>query len=266
MKSVMHAAAALAAALALMSCGESKPVETAAPAAEQPVVVFAAASLTDVLHTIGDLYVAKGHPEPKFSFAGSSALARQIEQGAVADVFVSADEEWMDYAAGKSLIDPATRHTLLTNTLVLVAPSKTPFTLTIGDGMDLAGSLKGGKLALADPDSVPAGKYAKEALEHFGVWAGVDKSVARAENVRAALRFVETGAAAAGIVYATDAKAAGDTVLIVDEFPAGSHTPVTYPAASLTGKAEGPGKAFLAFLASDEAKKAFTDAGFGIAQ
>lgn len=266
MKSVIHAAAALAAALALMSCGESKPAETAAPAVEQPAVVFAAASLTDVLHTIGDLYVAKGHPEPKFSFAGSSALARQIEQGAVADVFVSADEEWMDYVAGKSLIDPATRHTLLTNTLVLVAPSKTPFTLTIGNGMDLAGALKGGKLALADPDSVPAGKYAKQALEHFGVWGAVDKSVARAENVRAALRFVETGAAAAGIVYATDAKAAGDSVLIVGEFPAGSHTPVTYPAASLTGKAEGSGKAFLEFLGSDEATKAFVDAGFGLAQ
>jgi len=266
MKSVILAAAALAAALALMSCGESKPAETAAAAVEKPVVVFAAASLTDVMHTIGDLYVAKGHPEPKFSFAGSSALARQIEQGAKADVFVTADEEWMDYVAGKSLIDPATRHTLLTNTLVLVAPSKAPFTLAIGDGMDLAGSLNGGKLALADPDSVPAGKYAKEALEHFGVWAAVDKSVARAENVRAALRFVETGDAAAGIVYATDAKAAAGSVLIVGEFPAGSHTPVTYPAANLTGKAEGPGKAFLDFLGSDEAKKTFVDAGFGVAR
>ena len=265
MKSVMHTAAALAAAFALMSCDESKPAETAAPVVEEAVVVFAAASLTDVMHTIGDLYVAKGHPEPKFSFAGSSALARQIEQGAPADVFVSADEEWMDYVAGKSLIDPATRHTLLTNTLVLVAPSKAPFTLTIGDGMDLAGALKGGKLALADPDSVPAGKYAKDALEHFGVWRAVDKSVASAENVRAALRFVETGDAAAGIVYATDARAASDNVLIVSEFPAGSHTPITYPAASLTGKAEGPGKAFLEFLDSEEAKKAFTDAGFGIA-
>lgn len=266
MKSAKHAVAALAAALALMSCGENKPGETGAPALEEAVVVFAAASLTDVMRTIGDLYVANGHPEPKFSFAGSSALARQIEQGAPADVFVSADEEWMDYVASKSLIDPATRHTLLANTLVLVAPSKAPFTLTIGDGMDLAGALRGGKLALADPDTVPAGKYAKEALAHFGVWVAVDKSVARADNVRAALRFVESGDAAAGIVYATDAKAAGDAVLIVDEFPTGSHTPVTYPAASLTGKAEGPGKAFLEFLGSDEAKKAFTDAGFGLAR
>ena len=266
MKSVMRAAAAWAAALALMSCGESTPAEMTATAVEEPVVVFAAASLTDVMHTIGDLYVAKGHPKPQFSFAGSSALARQIEQGAVADVFVSADEEWMDYVAGKALIDPATRHTLLTNTLVLVAPSKAPFTLTIGEGMDLAGALKGGKLALADPDSVPAGKYAKEALMHFGVWAAVDKSVARAENVRAALRFVETGAAAAGIVYATDAKAAADSVLIVGEFPEGSHTPVTYPVANLAGKAEGAGKAFLEFLSSDEATKTFTDAGFGLAK
>lgn len=266
MTSVVHAAAALASAIALISCGESRPAETAAPAVEQPAVVFAAASLTDVLHTIGDLYVAEGHPAPKFSFAGSSALARQIEQGASADVFVSADEEWMDYVAGRALIDPATRHTLLTNTLVLVAPSTAPLTLEIGDGMDLAGSLHGGKLALADPGSVPAGKYAKEALEHFGAWGAVEKSVARAENVRAALRLVETGAAAAGIVYATDAKAAGDSVLIVGEFPAGSHTPVTYPAASLSGKADGPGKSFLDFLGSDPASRTFTEAGFGIAR
>ena len=130
--------------------------------------------------------------------------------------------------------------------------------------MDLAGALKGGKLALGDPDSVPAGKYAKEALEHYAAWAGVEASVARAENVRAALRVVETGDAAAGIVYATDAKAAGPSVLIVGTFPEDSHTPITYPAAILTGKEAGPGKAFLDFLATNGVKKAFVEAGFGL--
>lgn len=262
MKSVLQVAAALGAALVLSACGESKPATPAE--AEQAVTVFAASSLTDVMHTVGALYTAAGHPEPKFSFAGSSALAHQIEQGGQADVFLSADEAWMDYVAGKQLIDLASRHTLLTNTLVLVAPAASPISVTIAPEMNLADALKGGKLALADPDSVPAGKYAKEALEHYGAWEGVEKSVARAENVRAALRFVETGDAAAGIVYATDAKVAGPSVLIVSQFPEDSHTPITYPAALLTGKEAGPGKAFLAFLATDEARKVFTDAGFGL--
>jgi molybdate transport system substrate-binding protein len=262
MKSVLRVAAALGVAVVLAACGEGKP---AAPAVgEQAVTVFAASSLTDVMHTVGELYTAAGHPEPKFSFAASSALARQIEQGGQADVFLSADEAWMDYVAAKQLIEPASRTTLLTNTLVMVAPASARFSLTITPGMDLAGALKGGKLAVADPDSVPAGKYAKEALEHFAAWGQVQASVARTENVRAALRFVETGDAAAGIVYETDAKAAGPSVLIVGEFPEDSHTPITYPAALLAGKKAGPGKEFLDFLATDRAKKAFQDAGFGL--
>jgi molybdate transport system substrate-binding protein len=256
MKSML---AALAAALALASCGDPAP---AASTKEIPAIVLAASSLTDVMETVGKLYAAEGHPEPRFSFAASSALARQLEQGAIGDVFVSADEAWMDYAAEKALIDPATRMTLVTNELVLVAPAGAPIALQIANGMDLAGALKGGKLALADPDSVPAGKYAREALTHYGPWTSVEASVARTENVRAALRFVETGDAAAGIVYATDAKAAGDSVVVVGLFPAGSHTPIIYPAALLTGKANGPGKDFLAFLASEPARKAFRDAGF----
>jgi molybdate transport system substrate-binding protein len=251
--------AALASALALAGCSDPAPAgKDASP------IVFAAASLTDVLQTVGDLYVAEGHPAPRFSFAASSALAKQLEQGAQADIFISADEDWMDYAAEKSLIDPATRTTLLTNELVLVAPARAPITLDIAAGMDLAGALKGGKLALADPESVPAGKYAREALIHFGAWDAVASSVARTENVRAALRFVETGDAAAGIVYATDAAAAGAAVKVVGVFPAGSHTPVTYPAALLAGKTEGPGAAFLGFLATEPARKVFQDAGFGL--
>ncbi len=248
-------------ALLLASCGQPAPTPAGQKASP---VVFAAASLTDVLQTVGDLYAAEGHPEPRFSFAGSSALAKQLEQGAQGDIFISADEDWMDYAAEKSLIDPGARTTLLTNKLVLVAPAGAPIALEIASGMDLAGALKGGKLALADPESVPAGKYAREALTHFGAWDAVASSVARAENVRAALRFVETGDAAAGIVYATDAAAAGDAVQVVGVFPAESHTPITYPAALLTGKADGPGAAFLAFLASEPARKAFADAGFGL--
>lgn len=261
MKFVLHSVAILAVAMVMSACGENKP---AASAPEQAVTVFAASSLTDVMHAVGELYESAGHPAPKYNFAASSALAHQMEQGGEADLFISADEAWMDFVAGKQLIDVASRRTLLTNTLVLVTPSANPITVTIAPGMDLAGALKGGKLALGDPDSVPAGKYAKEALEHFGAWAGVEASVARAENVRAALRFVETGDAAAGVVYATDAKASGPSVLIVGAFSEDSHTPITYPAAILTGKDAGPGQAFLNFLATDGVKKAFQDAGFGL--
>ena len=251
----------LAAAFVLAGCSDP----ATAPSLEQAApVVFAAASLTEVLQTVGELYAADGHPEPRFSFAGSSALAKQLGQGAEADIFISADEAWMDYATEKSLIDPATRVTLLANQLVLVAPADAPITLELAAGMDLVGALKGGKLALADPDSVPAGKYAREALTHVGAWDAVASSVARAENVRSALRFVETGDAAAGIVYATDAAAAGSAVQVVGVFPAGSHTPITYPAALLAGKADGPGAAFLDFLTSEPARKAFEDAGFGL--
>lgn len=253
--------AALAAALALAACSDPAPASK-----EVSPIVFAAASLTDVLQAVGDLYAAEGHPEPRFSFAASSALAKQLEQGAHADIFISADEDWMDYAAEKSLIDPATRTTILTNELVLVAPAGAPITLEIASGMDLAGALEGGTLALADPESVPAGKYAREALSHFGAWEAVASSVARAENVRAALRFVETGDAAAGIVYATDAAAAGAAVQVVGVFPAESHTPITYPGAVVAGKAEGPGAAFLAFLETAPAQKVFQDAGFGLAR
>jgi molybdate transport system substrate-binding protein len=260
MKSVLTA---LAVPLLLASCSDPAPKPAAGEASP---IVFAAASLTDVLEAVGELYAAEGHPEPRFSFAGSSALAKQLEQGAEADVFISADEAWMDYVSERSLIDPATRVTLLTNELVLVAPAGAPIKLELAKGMDLAGALRGGKLALADPDSVPAGKYAREALTHLGAWDAVAPGVARAENVRSALRFVETGDAAAGIVYATDAAVAGSAVQVMGVFPPDSHTPITYPAALLAEKSDGPGTAFLAFLASDVARKAFADAGFGLAR
>lgn len=261
MRLVFRALAALFAAAALAACDAGKPE----PMAEaRGALVFAAASLTDVMNAIGDQMAAAGKPRPRFSFAGSSALARQIESGAEADVFLSADEAWMDYLENKSLIEPGSRRTLLTNTLVLVAPSGAPFQLELTPGADLAAALNGGKLSLAEPDSVPAGRYAKEALESLGVWSGVQSSVVRAENVRAALRYVETGDAAAGVVYATDALAAGDKVVVVGTFPADSHTPVSYPAALLLGRAGGPGQDFLSFLNSTEAQEVFQAAGFGI--
>ena len=264
MKTRRLALAVIAAAM-IASCGPGEqPTEPAAAPPEAPVRVFAAASLTDVLKTIGDQYAAGGHPAPVLNFVASSELARQNEQGAEADMFISADEAWMDYLAERNLIDPATRVTLLTNTLVLIAPVDKPVTVELKQGVDLKSALAGGKLAIANPDSVPAGKYAKEALEHFGAWTSVEGETARAENVRAAMRFVEQGEAAAGIVYATDARAAGAAVTVVATFPPESHTPITYPAAIVAGKGEGPGKGFLAFLGAPEARSAFEAAGFGL--
>jgi molybdate transport system substrate-binding protein len=259
-------AVALFAAVVLAACGpaDTPKVAEPAPPPEAAVRVFAASSLTDVLKTVGDAYAAKGHPAPVFNFASSSDLARQIEQGAEADVFLSADEQWMNYLAEKKLIDETTRVSLLTNKLVLIAPADKPFKLELKPKMNLKAALKGGKLSIANPDSVPAGKYAKEALEHFGAWAGIEKDTARAENVRAALRFVEAGEAAAGIVYATDARASGDKVVTIAEFPADSHTPITYPAAVIAGKGEGAAKGFKDFLTSVEARAAFEAAGFGL--
>ncbi|MEQ1607873.1 MAG: molybdate ABC transporter substrate-binding protein [Hyphomonadaceae bacterium] len=261
---LLRLAAMGAAAAMIASCG---PTETPKPAEIAPleaaVTVFAASSLTDVMKQLGEQYAAEGHPAPVFNFAASSELARQIEQGAGADVFISADEAWMDYLADKTLINALSRKKLLTNMLVLVAPSDKPITIELKRGMDLASALKGDKLAMANPDSVPAGKYAKEALEKMGAWSAVEKSVVRAENVRSALRFVETGEAAAGIVYATDAKAAGGAVAVAGTFPADSHTPITYPAATTTGRGEAA-TSFLNFLASTKAAAVFETAGFGL--
>jgi len=262
LKALRLAAMGLAATL-IASCGPAEAPKAAA-APETPVTVFAASSLTDVLKQVGEQFAAEGHPAPVFNFAASSELARQIEQGAGADVFVSADEAWMDYVADKNLIDDGSRKTLLTNTLVLVTPSDKPITIELSPSVDLAAALNGGKLAMGNPDSVPAGKYGKEALEKLGAWAGVEASVVRAENVRSALRFVEAGEAAAGIVYGTDAKAAGAKVAIAGTFPADSHTPITYPAAIIAGKETGSAEAFLQFLSSPKAAETFRAAGFGL--
>jgi molybdate transport system substrate-binding protein len=254
--------AAVGLACLAVACGGEPAIEADANA-PRPIVVAAASSLTDVMEAIGDLYASEGHPEPRFSFAATSELVRQIEQGGQVDVFVSADAEWMDYLSEKNLTDPATRRDVASNTLVLIAPAGNPFDMTIGPGMELLQMLDGGRIAIANPDGVPAGKYAKQALELFGAWEELEGSIARTENVRAALRFVEAGEAAAGIVYATDALAAGDKVVIVGRFPPGSHAPIVYPAAAVSGGHEEAAKAFLDFLATDKAKAIFTVGGFG---
>lgn len=245
------------AALALVAA----PHAFAQPAA-QPVRVYAASSLTDALNELGPIYAQTGHPAPVLVYAASSALARQIEQGAEADVFISADEQWMDYLAERHLIAPATRVSFLGNRLVLIAPADHPIRLRIRRNFDLFGALHGGRLAMADPDSVPAGRYGRAALESLGVWARVSPAVVRAENVRAALRFVELGEAAAGIVYLTDAMASGPRVQVVDEFPQSSYPRISYPMAAVSGGNAAEARAFQAFLRSTAARRVFQRMGF----
>lgn len=229
----------------------------------QPARVFAAASLTDAFNAIAPLYEATGHPRPVFNYAASSALARQIEQGAGADVFISADEAWMDYLAERRLIDASTRASILSNKLVLISPADRPLALQIRSGFDLAGALgPNGKLAMADPESVPAGRYGRAALQSLGVWPSVAGSVVRAENVRAALRFVEVDEASAGIVYLTDAMASGSRVHIVGEFPAASYPRISYPIATVRGGRSDEARAFLAFLQTEPARAVFRRQGF----
>jgi molybdate transport system substrate-binding protein len=232
------------------------------PGRGQPARVYAAASLTEAFNEIGGIYAATGHPKPVFVYAASPALARQIEQGAGADVFASADEPWMDYLAERQLIDPATRTSPLSNKLVLIAPSDRPLNIEIRSGFDLLGALKGGKLAMADPESVPAGRYGKAALQNLNVWTSVASSVVRAENVRSALRFVELGEAAAGMVYATDALASGAKVQVAGAFPQASYPHISYPIAAVRGGRSTEAQAFLAFLRTDAAKAVFERKGF----
>jgi molybdate transport system substrate-binding protein len=231
-------------------------------AAAEPPLVLAAASLQEGLSAAADAWARKGHLRPVISFAASSALARQAAAGAPADLFLSADEEWMDWLAARRLIRPASRVSVLTNELVLVAPSASPIRLVIGPGFPLARALGQGRLALADPASVPAGIYAKEALTRLGVWPAVQGRIASAENVRAALALVTRGEAPLGVVYATDARAAPG-VRVVGTFPAASHKPVTYPLALLATSRSPDAEPFRRFLLGGEARAIFRRFGFG---
>lgn len=224
-------------------------------------VVLAAASLQEALGEAADAWAKQRHPRPVLSFAGSSALARQIEAGAPADLFISADEEWMDHLEQRSLLASGSRRVIAGNRLVLIAPSDSSTTLRIAKGFPLARALGTGRLAMADPAGIPAGRYGRAALETLGVWAAVEPRVVRSENVRAALALVERGEAPLGIVYATDA-AASRKVRVVGVFPPSSHPPIRYPAARLkTAKAK-DAAAFLAFLGSRQARAIFARHGF----
>jgi molybdate transport system substrate-binding protein len=233
-----------------------------AQAAERTLTVFAAASLTDVLQQVGDAYTAETRRPVRFSFAASSALARQIESGAPADLFMSADQEWMDYLQARKLIQPGTRANIVANTLVLVAPAGSKVTLKIEPGFGLAAALgKTGRIATGDPASVPVGKYAQVALTRLGVWASIENRLVPADNVRTALNFVARGEVPLGIVYATDAKAES-RVRVVDVFPASSHDPINYPAAA-TAAAGAAAMEFLDYLRGPKARGYFDKAGFG---
>jgi molybdate transport system substrate-binding protein len=224
------------------------------------VLVFAAASLQDVLADLATAAQQATGVRTRVSFAASSALARQIENGAPAELFISADNDWMDHLASRRLVRPETRTNLAGNRLVLVAPADRRIALTIGPGFPLATALGGGRLALANPDIVPAGKYAKAALTALGVWKGVAPRVAPAENVRGALMLVARGEAPLGIVYATDALI-DKGVAVVGTFPADTHPPIAYPAA-LTPDATPQAAAFLQFLRSSTARVIFVRHGF----
>jgi molybdate transport system substrate-binding protein len=226
-------------------------------------VIFAAASLKNALDDAAKTYATKTGHKVTISYAGSSALAKQIEQGAPADMFISADLDWMDYLAGKNLIKPETRRNLLGNTLVLVAPADSSLSIKIAPGFDLAKALGNGRLAVADPASVPAGKYAKASLEMLGVWDSVKDKLAQAENVRAALAFIAQGEAPLGIVYQTDATAE-PKVKVVDTFPADSHAPIIYPVALTASSTSPDASAFLDFLGSEDARKIFEGQGFEV--
>jgi molybdate transport system substrate-binding protein len=224
------------------------------------ITVFAAASLTNVLQELGDGFTKDASIPVRFSFAASSALARQIENGSRADMFFSADLEWMDYLESRKLIQPATRHDVMGNQLVLIAPADSKIVLKIQPHFALAATLGKGRLATGDPDSVPVGRYAHEALANLGVWDEVSARLVRADSVRSALAFVDRGEAALGIVYATDALI-DKKVRVVDAFPAATHMPIVYPVA-LTIGAKADAAKFLAYIRGPAGSVAFQHYGF----
>ncbi|MBM3620540.1 MAG: molybdate ABC transporter substrate-binding protein [Alphaproteobacteria bacterium] len=240
----------------------SLSLTVAIPAAAQEIRVLAAASLSNVLDGLCAAWFAKGEPRCVAVYAASSALARQIENGAPGDVFISADEPWMKHVVDRKVVRPETQRALATNLLAIIAPAGSKVALAPAPNFPIAAALGEGRLSLADPDSVPAGRYAKAALQHFGVWEQVSGKIARAENARDALAFVARGVAPLGIVYGTDARVE-PKVRVVASFPVGSHPPVVYPMA-VTANARSPrAQAFLDFLLSPPSQAALQEAGFG---
>jgi len=232
----------------------------AAPAvAQEKVTVFAAASMKNALDNANKAW----GKEVTVSYAASGALAKQIESGAPADIFISADLDWMKYVSDKKLVKEDTRSNWLGNRLVLVAPKDAAKPVEIKPGFDLASLLKGGKLAMGEPKAVPAGKYGQAALEKLGVWSSVEKSVALADSVRSALAFVSRGEAPYGIVYQTDVTA-DPGVAMVGKFPVDSHPPIIYPIAILTESKSKDAAAYLEFLKSAKAAPFFEKEGFTV--
>lgn len=245
-----------AAALSVLLCLSSN-----GRAAETNLTVFAAASLKNALDDVDAAFTKAERIRVSASYAASSALAKQMEAGAPADVFASADIKWMDYVAGKKLIKDDTRFNLLGNELVLIAGKDSKLSnVAIGQGFDIAGLAGGGRIAVADTRAVPAGLYAKAALTKLGAWAAAEPKLAQGENVRATLAFVARGETPIGIVYATDARIEPN-VKIIGRFPEGSYPPVTYPVAA-TVNARPEAATYLAFLKTGTARAIFEKYGF----
>ncbi|NIX76391.1 molybdate ABC transporter substrate-binding protein [Microvirga terricola] len=259
-----HVCRSLAGALRVVSLGlvlAGVSLTSIAYAQGKDVVVFAAASLKNALDDINAAWEKETGKKAVISYAASNALAKQIEAGAPADIFFSADLDWMDYLASKNLIQPQTRLNLLGNSIVLVAPKDSTVQVSVAQGFDLAAVLGQGRLAMGNVDAVPAGKYGKAALEKLGAWNGVKDKVAQAESVRAALLLVSRGEAPLGIVYRTDA-ASDPNVKIVGEFPQDSHPPIIYPVALLKASAKPDAQAFLTYMRSAKARPFFDKQGF----
>jgi len=244
--------------MVLLSLGAAPPTPQGA---RQGPLVLAASSLQESMTAAADAWRRAGHSRPRLSFASSSASARQALAGARADLFVSADGQWMDELAKRGLLRAGTRADFLGNRLVLVAAHGRGGAVALRPGVDLARMLGRGRLAMADPASVPAGRYGKAALERLGAWRGISARIVRTENVRAALALVERGAAPLGIVYATDARAS-KAVRIVGVFPAASHPPIRYPLAILANATSPDAAGFRAFLLSRRGQAIFARYGF----
>jgi molybdate transport system substrate-binding protein len=265
MKSQKHLLRWLAAGMVILTLLGIDGVMGSAAAAENDVVVFAAASTTNAITDIGEQYAARnlGHVTP--SFASSSTLAKQIASGAPADVYLSANLKWMDFLQEKKAIDAASRFDLLGNRIVLIVPTQSPIqTVPVKTGLALTPLLgKDGRLSMGDPDHVPAGMYGKKALEHLGLWASVENRLAPMKDVRAALVLVERGESPLGLVYATDA-AISTKVRVVGAFPADSHPPIVYPVAAVAGGNLSAAQRFLEFLTSPDARAIFEKYGFTV--
>lgn len=236
----------------------------AAQAQGKELVIFAAASLKNALdEAAADWVRESGKPAPKISYAASSALARQLEQGAPADLFLSADLDWMDYAQQKNLIDKESRVSLLANRIALIAPADAKTAATLAPGVDLSAALGPSRLAMANVDAVPAGKYGKAALEKLGAWDRIKDKVAQADNVRGALLLVSRGEAPLGIVYTTDA-AADPKVKVVATFPEDTHPPIVYPVAVSRDATNPDARGFLTYLRGNRARASFEKQGFTV--